>query len=216
MEFKYNSEKHFEWVWQTATEEERELYFRFIDLSDEYFPDFRFEEGTIAEEYVKVQEQADDGEWLDSFEDAPDVLRYFKDYVLDSFIYKVEKMEDGALGCVSGDYSVTIDPEQMKDDGGKSTILHELIHLYILALANVSQFYHDILLLCLYNDLKGKIADLDNRILSHTHIINGEKITKLGGEHDILFFLKSLDLDFRCGYKLGTVCGYGRDEFGED
>ena len=31
-----------------------------------------------------------------------------------------------------------------------------------------------------------------------------------GGLHDVLFLLKSFDLDIRKGYDLGTVFGYGR------
>ena len=40
---------------------------------------------------------------------------------------------------------------------------------------------------------------------------NASGITNAGGSHDVLFFLKSLDLDLKLGFKLGTVCGYGRD-----
>lgn len=74
-------------------------------------------------------------------------------------------------------------------------------------------YLHDILFCCLYNELKTKVPDLDKRIVDYTHALRQQRITIEGGSHDLLFFLKSLDLDFRCGYKLGTVCGYGRDEF---
>lgn len=75
-------------------------------------------------------------------------------------------------------------------------------------------FIRDVLLLGLYNDLKGRITDLDSHILAHANIHSGTSITVEGGNHDVLFHLKSLDLDLRRGYPLGTVCGYGRDEYG--
>jgi hypothetical protein len=88
-----------------------------------------------------------------------------------------------------------------------------MIHAYESLLEKRWHVYHDILMISLYNELKSKIDDLDSRILNHTHSIPQVRITEQGGSHDLLFFLKSLDLDLRCGFKLGTVCGYGRDEF---
>ena len=77
-------------------------------------------------------------------------------------------------------------------------------------------YYHDILLFSLYDDLRKRVPDLRDRIIAHTHLISSEKVLLSGGEHDLLFFLKSIDLDLRCGYPLGTVCGYGRDEYDGD
>ena len=63
-------------------------------------------------------------------------------------------------------------------------------------------------------DLKTKIPKLDDIISSHAHLLTGSTIYYRGGLHDILFLLKSFDLDIRMGYPLGTVFGYGRaDEF---
>jgi len=87
-----------------------------------------------------------------------------------------------------------------------------MIHVYEDNFFENAMFYRDIVFLCLHNDLKAKISDFDDLIISHSHVTNGQNITLRGGEHSALFFLKSLDLDLRCGYKLGTVCGYGRDE----
>jgi hypothetical protein len=88
----------------------------------------------------------------------------------------------------------------------------------------IPPFIRDALLISFYNDLKGKLstcnpgypnADLDSLILDHAHFHNGKTITMIGGEHDVLFYLKSLDLDLRLGYQLGTVCGYGWDKCNE-
>jgi hypothetical protein len=98
-----------------------------------------------------------------------------------------------------------------------TVILHEMIHAYerMLLLDNSisGQIFRDTLTLCLYNSLKPKINDLDIRILDHSHVSRQWRLNNTGGFHGILFFLKSLDLDIRLGVKLGTVCGYGREEF---
>lgn len=39
-------------------------------------------------------------------------------------------------------------------------------------------------------------------------IAYNEDLANAGGEHDLLFFLKSIDLDIRCGFELLTVFGY--------
>ncbi len=185
--------------------------------SCEYFADFRFEKDTAPSDFVAVKSLADDNEtWIDDYTELPEQLEFFDGYILDTFLCKVEPLEEGTCGQVNySDYSITIAPEYMKDADRKQYILHELIHVYEYALEMLPKYFHDILLLSLYNDLKIKnaVSDLDDRILAHTHILHGERITSQGGEHDVLFFLKSLDLDIQCGFKLGTVCGYGRDEY---
>ena len=49
-------------------------------------------------------------------------------------------------------------------------------------------------------------------ITGHAHLLTGSTIYSSGGLHDILFLLKSFDLDIRMGYPLGTVFSYGREE----
>ena len=62
----------------------------------------------------------------------------------------------------------------------------------------------------LYKDLRNKISKLDEIITKHAHVFNESDLYEEGGLHDILFLLKSFDLDIRMGYPLGTVFGYGR------
>lgn len=57
------------------------------------------------------------------------------------------------------------------------------------------------------------LDDLDDRIKAHAHVVSGANIFNLGGNHDVLFYLNSLDLDLRCDYKLGAICGYGREKY---
>ena len=59
-----------------------------------------------------------------------------------------------------------------------------------------------------------RIPRLDEILENHAHALNQHILYADGGKHDVLFLLKSLDLDMRMGYPLGTVFGYGRsDEF---
>lgn len=205
----------FEWYHFKATEEEKLLAEHVMEYSEEYFSDFRFEPESIVSDYISVKTSGDDGQtWFnDDFRPPYAFIEYFDQLVLESIQYIVKPMEDDCEGMFnSRDFSIFIPPRNLDN---KPTILHESIHLHEAVIDQTPKFYHDILLLCLYNDLRTKIKDLDSRILEHTHVYFGDQITTLGGDHDVLFFLKSLDLDLRCGYKLGTVCGYGRDEFQE-
>ena len=106
----------------------------------------------------------------------------------------------------------TISPEY----NDTATIIHEIIHVYEYVYSMMPSFYHDALVISLYNYLRDQITELNNLIETHAHTLSGEEVFRAGGDHDILFYLKSLDLDLKLGYKLGTVCGYGRDEFEEN
>ena len=56
---------------------------------------------------------------------------------------------------------------------------------------------------CLYQKLKDEIADLDEKIMDNLFFF---RISASDcNEHDTLFYLKSLDLDRRMGYELGTI-----------
>lgn len=100
-------------------------------------------------------------------------------------------------------------------DAGDADILHELIHVYEnlidSQLATFSRFVRDNLTWTLYTDLRADIKALDNIISAA--LDRARDITEAGGKHDILFLLKSIDLDLLCGYPLGTVFGYGAEEW---
>jgi hypothetical protein len=40
-------------------------------------------------------------------------------------------------------------------------------------------------------------------------VVYGSIVARQGGCHGMVFYMKSLDLDLRMGYELGTVFGYG-------
>lgn len=196
--------------WQlTASPDELHLLDKVYSFSD-LFNDMIFAKGSSTYDFVKCQVKdtdSDENAWID--DDSlllPEEIEYLN---YGSFTYHVKDLGK-ANGQFSGeDFSISISPNSIDDD---SVILHELIHLHEFVIDLLPTFFHDAILFCLYKDLSKKICDLDDRIEAHGHILNSSAIAAIGGEHDILFLLKSFDLDLRKGYKLGTVFGYGLTE----
>ena len=199
-------DKAFEWA-QTASPDDLQLQNRVYEL-EHYFGDMLFENGTETYKLIQVQMQTDGGDdWIDTALDLPDAIEYF---LLSWFTYHVKEFEDGAAGVFNGmEYSLSVSPQYLTDD---SVILHEMIHLHEFVIDLHPLFFHDAILWCLYRKLSKLIPDLDERIEAHGHILNSSTIANQGGTHDILFLLKSFDLDLQMGYKLGTVFGYGMVE----
>jgi hypothetical protein len=196
-----------------------------LDFAEEYFDDMRFENGCIVEKYFMC---GDSGE--KEFCVSGEIL-----WILDPSNYQFVV---GTLDC-QGEVNhktriVTIAPEYANDD---TILLHELIHVFESfywgdgkeeydlhdksdgrkfkeTAKEVPRYMRDALLMSLYWDLKERIPDLDKLILKFGHFCSQEVLTERGGDHDILFYLKSLDLDLRLGYELGTVCDY--DEYDKE
>lgn len=192
------------WFGQIWTKEQEAL----IDLvykNSELFEDMLFSKDTISHDYISIKSSCDGGKtWIDDTVDLPRELEYFS---YDYFDFHVDKIEDSVMGCFnSKEQSITIDPNHLYDE---PVILHEMIHLHEFVLNELPMFYHDAYFYCLYRSLKSQIMDLDIRIETHGHLFNESRLYMAGGLHDILFLLKSFDLDLKKGYKLGTVMGYG-------
>lgn len=178
-----------------------------IDRIEEHAPlfsDMLFEPDSLTGKFIAVQEKGiDDSEWHDTVMDRPDQLEYF---AYSWFLFGVEDL-GGFLGTYSAlEYKLTVSPKCIDQD---DVILHEMIHLHEAVLDGLPTYYHDAVLYCLYKDLRGKIPSLDDHIEAHGHILNESLLSNSGGRHDILFLLKSFDLDLKMGYSLGTVFGYG-------
>ena len=195
-----------------------QLDWKASEYAENYFNDMRLKDDSIVKDFLLLLY---DGHTEFSL---PDEWSYQLN--ANNYRYIISELSTGIAGQTDHhNRTVTVDLEHEDDD---VVLLHEMIHAF-LGLYNreedfinpagdkvfvcVYPFIRDALLLCLYNDLSKKIKDLDARILAHANIHNGVAIANEGGSHDILFFLKSLDLDLRCGYELGTVCGYDRDKF---
>ena len=193
-------DRAFDW-YLTASPDEMRLQDK-IDSFSDMFSDMIFQKGSSTFDYVRCQSKVN-GEWIDVTVPLPDQIEYFS---YGYFTCHVEDLGDSAGRFNREDFSLTISPKYIDDD---SVILHEMIHLHEFVIDLQPQFFHDAIFFCLYKDLSKKIPDLDERIEAHGHILNSSHIAKIGGTHDILFLLKSFDLDLRKGYKLGTVFGYG-------
>lgn len=207
----HNERNFFDWYNFEATEEEKRLHDYVSEYSGEYFSDFHFEPDSAVSDFVEMKSSGDGGEtWLDDDPyTPPHDIAYFEELVLSSLIYKVQPISPDVAGSYNRvNHTLTISPDSMS----KEVILHELIHVYENVIDTLPKFYHDVLLYSLYRSLDNSVPDLHDRIVRHTHLYYGDTITAEGGNHDLLFFLKSLELDIKCGFKLGTVCGYGREE----
>lgn len=200
---------YMEWYFTQATADEKRL----VEKVGEFgclFEDMTFQQGTSTYELLRCKSKPHDSdEWIDDAIEPPDELDYFS-YTF--FHFKVEPLEEDCYGIFShADQTLTVAPQQLDDDG---TILHEMIHLHEYVINDLPLYFHDMVYWALYKDLKKKIPELDDIITGHAHLLTGSRLYSSGGLHDILFLLKSFDLDIRMGYPLGTVFGYGRiDDF---
>lgn len=203
-EFDYMSWYNFE-----ATDADRKLVDRVYE-SEVYFKDMMFALGTPAGDLIKVQAKSpDDDDWSEEYMDLPDEL-ICTPYDRFKFIVAQPDIECGGYFDEQA-LELCIVPENQNDD---ASILHEMIHLHEFVVNQHPMFYHDTLLWSLYFDLKNKIPELDTIINEHAHILNESTLYASSGLHDILFLLKSFDLDIKKGYPLGTVFAYGRaDDF---
>lgn len=207
---------------RTAPEEDVALCERASEF-EEHFADMLFDSSIVDD----ADEWTEDGE---SFDFQPEELH---DFTLSWVRFSVAPLDNGARGAFIDDLNtpiqiwptaesiglrryigdpedykcaqVIISPEYANDDG---VLLHEMIHVYENVLDDFPTFYRDILLWQLYKRMSRKISDLDQRIQAFTHLSNQQKLDAIGGCHDVLFLLKSFDLDIKMHYPLGSVLGY--------
>lgn len=196
-----NGNNFFGWYNSEANDADRVLCDRVSEFGGMYFQDMIFAPGTKP--YDLVYMHFDNGD----YESLSEEIEYFN---YDFFRFKVEHQED----C-EGSYNMRTLVLTVEPGCDDSVILHEMIHLHEEFINEFPMFYHDMLLWSLYTDLREKISYLDELITEHAHMINQvDRIGSVGGVHDVLFLLKSFDLDLRMGYELGTVFGYEKeDEF---
>lgn len=163
-----------------------------------------FTPGTITYPFLKCKMADGNGNEIAPTAVLPVGLHYFN---YSSFYYRVREMTPPYMACFNkANYSLKVDPRHIDDD---YVILHEMIHMHEFVLEIYPTYYHDAILYSLYHDLRSKIEDLDRRMEYQGHIVKQEELTQFGGVHDLLFLLKSFDLDLRMNYPLGTVFGYG-------
>lgn len=172
---------------------EREKLLNKIDMFDSFFCDMAFLPGATTFEFIadKANTQEDNKKQFHCYE---------------WFNFKVEPLNN-LSGCFEPQtHTIILPPESLEDN---ATILHEMINAYESVLDELP-IEHDIVFLVLYQALKNQIPKLDEIIKKCAPLLidtNGD----FCGYHDILFLLKSFDLDIRMKYPLGTVLSYGFD-----
>ena len=154
-----------------------------------------------------TQKNPETGEYLT--EEEWEETRFLMPEILKELGYVPFEFEMGKVG--TSNYGGRFDKESMtmrigpKSIDNDVVILHEMIHMHEAILERVPSFYHDKVYLCLYQELKEKISNLDELLNRATNLLAEQLMELEAGSHDILFFLKSLDLDLRMGYELGTI-----------
>lgn len=160
----------------------------------------------------------------DYFED----MTFKKDSLCYDIVSKVDEEEFVSLDIGSGYYRFFVIEDNGDMEGctdtrertisitrsnvnNKSVVLHEMIHAYVRILYDFNPTLLENIMLSLYLKLSPLIPDLDKKIKNHSELSSQIELDCSAGHHGLTFFLKSLDLDIRCGYPLGTICGYGRD-----
>ena len=186
--------KYHEWF-KNKTEKEEDLELLIL-LQENLFSDMLFEKGSITGDYMLRN-----GKHL-TFEPGLSIdEQYFR------FIVEDNAKHDAYIDVNTR--KIVVDKKYIKD---KPTILHEMLHAHEFILEKRKPLLKEIVLLALYKDLKPKLSqkniDIDTWIFTHANIPHNEDLAAIGGEHDLLFFLKSIDLDIRCGFELLTVFSY--------
>lgn len=187
-------EKYQEWF-TNRTSEEYKLHGDILEYEDAYFEDMTLQPFSPLHSIAELME---------NMYDVFDISLQGQYYT-----FHIAILDDYTMGetCYT-ERKITIAPEYKNS---KPVILHEMIHAYEHILHDEHFTLNELMLLHLYNKLKPLISDLDTLIKKHAELYGQHCVSCTGGSHGILFYLKSLDLDMRCNYKLGTVCGYGRD-----
>jgi len=175
------------------TDQEFILRNKLYEYEDQYFRDMILQEGVLKDTAEFALEWSGDLCYHVGIDCISDV--------------KVAALEDTFVGQYDAEKRIlTITPDSINDP---TVILHEMTHFYCHQLEKINPSLNEILLLDLYKRLSKEIDNLDELIASHAELYTLEKLEMRGGLHTVLFYLKTLDIDLKCGYKLGTVFGYG-------
>jgi hypothetical protein len=205
---------YFEWENNEATDTETGISINMGLNELKYFEDMTFREDSITHDFICEQFQnKETGELHEMGIDLERIL----DLSIRTYRVKVSKLRSCIGQC---DYRKRIIKIHSDHADHQELLLHEMIHAYVEQLKNDKDYTHrwlretlrDLLTFCLYKKLTPLIANLDDLILEHTHVMTQKAISEVGGAHGLLFLLKSFDLDLRLEIPLGSIRGY--DNFG--
>ena len=189
-----------------------------MKILDKHFSDCRFEKGTDTGNFINycIFTPCEGGSLVSAFDlhMEPCPISYEELYI-----------EVGDLGkhiaeYDAEDHTLKIHPQFVSYE---PALLHEMIHMHESYINDLDDdYYRDVLYWALYKRLRTRIPDLEEIIEKHiclasrSHGLQGKEIffsqvndIIFCGGHDVLFLLKSLDLDVAMGYPLGTVLSHG-------
>lgn len=200
-----------EW-YQTASEEEKRLADNVARL-ERLFDDMRFRPGTVADTLIVTSYiNPDTNEKFEDFYDVPD---FFDNLSVDLyFTFKVEEGADETAGTTyTDDRIVRISPDRIDDE---IVLLHEMTHVYDYLYTTINGRYRDSIFWCLYRYLSKRISNFDELIDLAGNFAFQDHLQYSGGNHSLLFIMKTLELDIRKGFQLGTVMQYDFCDYLED
>lgn len=189
-------DEYYEW-WNNRPPKVLRICEKIIEY-EMYFTDMSLNENGLLKDYITSP--------LEDYIEAPEELllhnpsSYFKICVDDL---------KNCAGCVNVKDRILAIDNHFVDK--KEVILHEMIHAHEILLEENDTLLRDVLLFELYKKLKPIYPNLDEIIRHHANFYRYNQTIGDGGSHDILFLLKSLDLDNILGITPGTVFGYDTD-----
>lgn len=177
----------------TQTQEIFDLHIASL-MCEDYFDDMCLTKKSIVGKYLDTpyEDSKDDDDYTLSID-----AHFYKFYITD------EEECDGYTDIYNR--TITIHRKHIND---KNILLHEMLHAHEHIINSAVPVVRDILIIELYNHLKKHIQDLDKLIYNHANLLHNLELTDMGGNHSVLFMLKSLDLDLRLNNELFTVFGY--------
>ena len=161
-----------------------------LELEDAYFTDM-----TLAD-FPEVMDALDErGEsWLSP---CVEKVRF----------YELKESADGTTGA----YDPKSKAIGVLDGMDVTTLMHEMIHMYEHQIDELNPSIRQYLAVKIWEKICPQVTDLEARILGHLEPVGLRELENWGGQHDVLFLLKSYDIDLQLGLKLGTTMGYGCD-----
>jgi len=177
--------------YQNATREEHKLKDLMLHFQNKYFSDMTYNK--IDKRLTKCMV---DGKEMYS---TPDIF-----ICLGEWKIVIKNLRKSGGLCNKKKNLILIKKSKSEKDK-INTLLHEMIHAYEFILEEYPINLREMLILKLYSKLKNQIKNLNSFIYLDNHFELQV--------HSILFLLKSLDLDLRLKYSLGTIYAYGRTDF---